>query len=111
MRNYWVRRFARDIIQETYTNSKHIVRWKEDIESVLEEICPTGDAVLVVTPQEAYSAGYWRCRAARIRSLASRHDGKLQDRLANIASSYDLLAERAQRVGEQINEIEAIDND
>jgi len=72
---------------------------------------PTGDAVPAAIPQEAYSADYWRCHAARVRSLASRHDGKLQDRLANIASSYDLLAERAQRVGEQINEIEAIDND
>jgi hypothetical protein len=38
--------------------------------------------------------------------LASRHRGKTQDRLTGIAASYDLLAERARRVREQLDEIE-----
>lgn len=111
MKNYWVRHLARDIIHGPYTESKHIIRWKEDPEPALNEIHPIPDAEPAITPREAYSASYWRYRAARVRSLASRHDSKIQDRLTSIASSYDLLAERAQRVREQIDEIEAIAND
>lgn len=111
MKSHWVRHLARDIIHGPHTDSKHIIRWKEDHEVVLEEIRPISDAEPAITPREAYSASYWRYRAARVRSLASRHDGKIQDRLTGIALSYDLLAERAQRVRELINEIEANDND
>ena len=111
MKIYWARHLARDIIHGPYTDSKHIIRWKDDLEPAFEEIRPIPDAEPAITPREAYSASYWRYRAARVRSLASRHDGKIQERLTSIASSYDLLAERARRVREQINEIEAVDND
>ena len=106
MKNYWAQRLARDGVRDFHSESKRIIRWKEDSGLNFEAPCPLPDVEPAITPREAYSSSYWRYRAACVRSLASRHRGKTQDRLTGIAASYDLLAERARRVREQLDEIE-----
>lgn len=54
-----------------------------------------------ITPRQAYSAHYWKTRAARLRQARSLYMSQVvHDHLMQIADGYDSLAERAHTIQE-----------
>jgi len=52
-----------------------------------------------ITPRQAYSANYWKARAARLRQASGLYrSGAIHDHLMQIANGYDSLAERARTI-------------
>ncbi len=49
-----------------------------------------------ITPRQAYSATYWKARAARLRQASGLYLSQtVHDHLMQVAAGYDSLAERA----------------
>ena len=52
-----------------------------------------------ITPRQAYSANYWKARAARMRRARDLYRSQVvQDHLMQVAAGYDNLAERAYKI-------------
>ncbi len=52
-----------------------------------------------ITPRQAYSANYWKARAARLRQASGLYRSQaVQDHLMQVAAGYDNLAERAYKI-------------
>src|SRR5579871_4862652 len=52
-----------------------------------------------ITPRQAYSANYWKARAARLRQASGLYRSQAgHDHLMQVAAGYDNLAERAYKI-------------
>ena len=52
-----------------------------------------------ITPRQAYSANYWKARAARLRQAGDLYRSQaVQDHLMQVAARYDGLAEHAYKI-------------
>jgi hypothetical protein len=52
-----------------------------------------------ITPRQAYSANYWKARAARLRQASDLYRSQaVHDHLMRVAAGYDSLAERAYKI-------------
>ncbi len=55
-----------------------------------------------ITPRQAYSANYWKARAARLRQASNLYRSQaVQDHLMQVAAGYDSLAERAYKISQE----------
>jgi len=63
----------------------------------------------IITPRQAYSASYWKARAARLRQASGLYRSQaVHDHLMEVAAGYDSLAERASRVQENAGHASAL---
>jgi len=72
-----------------------IRRLKHEIDKLEAEEMKT------ITPRQAYSANYWRARAARLRQASDLYRSPaVHNHLMQVAAGYDSLAERACKIQE-----------
>jgi hypothetical protein len=61
-----------------------------------------------ITPRQAYSANYWKARAARLRQARDFYRSQAaHDHLMQVAAGYDSLAELAYRIQENAGQASA----
>ncbi len=61
-----------------------------------------------ITPRQAYSANYWKARAARLRQASGLYRSQaVHDHLMQVAAGYDSLAERAHKVQQKVKQVSA----
>jgi hypothetical protein len=64
--------------------------------------------IKTITPRQAYSANYWRARAARLRQASGLYRSQaVHDHLMQVAAGYEGLAERAYSIQENADQASA----